>query len=229
MGSVDWPTVDILSRWGVSDLLNRHKRLRLMAAATDQIVVSGWLDFVASKPGSPQVEDSFELRLEVPFSFPDSLPLVYPQENRIPSDFHRLECGALCLGSPTRQRLALATAPNLASFIDRFVIPYLYAFVLHEQGFPLPFGELAHGRRGLIDDFKSMFQVTTDEAAKGLVYLTSRPKRKANRQLCPCGSRQRLSKCKGHHSTAIRLRKTLGRPWFQAQHRLIAGGTIRTF
>ena len=58
---------------------------------------------------------------------------------RIPSDFHRLDSGHLCLGSPTRLRLILAETPSLLSFVERCVIPYLYGYSIVEMAgyFPL--------------------------------------------------------------------------------------------
>lgn len=227
MGELSFAPHEFVESSGLHDLLAAYPRLRIQTAKDGYLLVAGKLDFSAEKPGRVQITDSFELLIKIPFGFPSSPPLVFEQGGRIPHNFHRLEGGALCLASPTRQRLALARNPNVSSFFRDFVIPYLYSFVLHEQHAALPFGELAHGRRGLIDDFKSLFIVTSDDAAIRLVYLTSRPKRKANRQLCPCGSRIRLSKCKLHHQIVLKLRKNLGRRWFRSQHEILGGGTIK--
>ncbi len=225
MGQLIFAPQDFIDEWGVPELLDTYKRLRIQSVKDNCLRLTGNLDFAAEKPGCIQVTDSFELRIEVPFDFPSCPPSVFPLGARIPMDFHRLEGGALCLGSPTRQRLALSRNPKLSNFFRGFVVPYLYTFVLHEKGITLPFGELAHGRRGLIDDFKSLYLVNSDEAAIGLVYLTSRPKRKANHQPCPCGSELRLSRCTEHHRIVLNNRKSLGRLWFKWQHELLRGGT----
>lgn len=225
MGKLNFTPQEFIESSGLPDLLATYKRLRIQTAKEGYLQVAGKLDFSAEKPGSIRITDSFELLIKIPFIFPASPPLVFELGNRIPKSFHRLEGGALCLGSPTRQRLSLARNPNVASFFREFVIPYLYSFALHEQDAALPFGELAHGRRGLIDDFKSLYFATSDEVAVRLVHLTSRPKRKANRQLCPCGSTLRLSQCKLHHRVVLELRKRLGRVWFRSQHEILGGGT----
>lgn len=231
MGQVSAPPREFMNDWGITDLLERHSRLRVKVnshgSTIDGIEITGSIDFFAQKPGYPEVTDSFGVRIQVPNSYPIDLPLVYPIDNRIPSKFHRLACGAFCLGSPTRQKLALSKSANLVHFIDLFVIPYLYSFAIVEKGLEFPFGELAHGRRGLIDDFKSLFSTDSDKVAKEFVYLTSRPKRKANCRPCPCDSGLRLGKCKIHHSLVTSYRKSLGRLWFQDQYQLITGGTTK--
>ncbi len=223
MGELSQPPSGFIDAWGVTELLEVYPRLRFISAGDGVLHLSGSLDFCAQKPGCIQVTDTFLVRIEIPFDFPFVPPSVFPIEERIPKKFHRLDNGALCLGSPTRQLMMLARRPKLIHFFQEFVIPYLYTFVLFEKGIALPFGELAHGRRGLLDDFKNLYSVNSDEAAIGLVFLTSRPKGKANRQNCPCGSRVRLSRCKLHHRTVQNLRNCLGRMWFKGQYELIHG------
>lgn len=228
MGTVVHLPVNFMDLWGISDLLARHERLRIKVLPDGEgFHVSGRIELVAQSPGYPEVKDSFAVQIRVPSTCPTELPLVYPADDRIPSTFHRLDCGAFCLGSPTRQRLALAKSKSLANFVDSFVLPYLYSYSVVEMGLAYPFGELAHGLRGILDDFKSLFLADSDDAAKAFVYLVSRPKSKANHCQCPCGIGLRLSKCRTHHSLVTGYRKRLGRKWFQGQYELIRGGTTK--
>lgn len=212
---------------GIQETISAYPGMRLCASDANAgfLCLEGLFSFFAAKPGFPEVKDSFELRIEVPTDFPFSLPLVYAIDGRVPLDFHRLENSALCLGSPTQQCLFLSSTPNLLGFINAFVVPYLYGVALKERGHPLPYGELSHGRAGLLEDFCSLFNVEGKEIATELVRLTSRPKRKANRSRCPCNYRRRLSQCKLHHSRVNFLRKQLGRHWFRDQYELLRGGT----
>lgn len=220
------PPNNFIDAWGINKVKFSYPRLRIcQAEVRGYVCLQGIFEFTASKPGFPNISDSFEIRIEVPYEFPFSAPLVFPLGARLPKDFHRLENGALCLGSPTRQLLFLRKRPCVREFVNAFLVPYLYGYVVYERNKSLPFGELAHGRRGLIEDFKDLYGVAGDEAAKKLVQLTSRPKRKANQSKCPCGSNKRLSSCKLHHQKVLILRKALGRIWFRDQYKLIAGGT----
>ncbi len=211
-----------IEQWDIPGALSTFPGLSILPTNSNILTLSGWLDFNAMKPDHDAVTDSFELKIEFLIDHPHTIPLVTPLGNRIPKDFHRLQCGALCLGSPTRQKLIVHQDPKLRSFIEKCVIPYLYAFVLHEQAKPLPFGELEHGRRGIIDDFMDIYGVGSQEVAKELLRLTGRPRRKANHQNCPCGSRKRLGRC--HNRIVNKLRSTLGRLWFRDQYKTISSG-----
>ncbi len=225
MGSLVCLPNNFIADWGIAELLLNQQRLRLKPIVDKGITIEGNLEFNVQKPGRKEVTDSFAVRIEVPRAYPSELPLVYPLDLRIPQSFHRLDCGAFCLGSPTRQRLSLARSRSLLRFANQFVIPYLYSYALVEQGEDFPYGELPHGRSGLIEDFKNLFKVNSKEAAKELVYLTSRPKRKANRSTCPCGSDLRLSRCQPHHRLVLEYRKAIGRHWFRWQLESLEGGT----
>jgi hypothetical protein len=220
--SMNVDVTDHLTSLDVPGTLSAFPGMSIEPTNTDCLTLTGWLDFHAQKPGRDVVSDSFELKIEVPLELSCQIPLVTPLGSRIPSTFHRLEGGALCLGSPTRQLLILKEDPRLHSFIQRCVIPYLYAFVLHERNEPLPFGELAHGRRGILEDFVAIYGVKTEEVAKDLVRLTGRPRRKANHHKCPCGSGKRLGKC--HNQIVNKLRTSLGRLWFRDQYISISSG-----
>lgn len=209
---------NFLELWGIKEVFDRFPRLRLKPFADDYLCIAGTLDFFAVKPGLPEIPDSFEISIELPFNFPKSLPLVFPTDDRIPQHFHRLTNGELCLGSPFRQLLFLSDSPNLLTFIDAFVVPYLYGFALFEKGMDLPFGELSHGTTGLLEDFCQLFQVTSRSVAKEMVHLTSRPKRKANKLICPCGRSLPLRRCAIHHRIVGEYRKKIGRLWFKRQY-----------
>lgn len=57
------------------------------------------------------------------------------------------------------------------------------------------FGELDHGPIGLAQDYKPLFGVHTDEAARECVQLLGLRKRVANKRRCPCSCGRRLGKC----------------------------------
>ncbi|TWU64534.1 hypothetical protein V7x_00780 [Crateriforma conspicua] len=228
MGTVIIPPRDHVESWGISSTLAEYPDLRITPVpGVDAVCIQGELPVAAQKPGHPLVVDKFRIRIEVPFDFPRSPPLVFEVGGRVPKEFHQLENGALCLASPTRQLLHLHNRHTLLSFIHSFVVPYFYGVVLMERGMSLPFGELAHGRSGLLADFQQLFRTDNSEAAIAFVGLTARPKRKANHCMCPCGSGVRLSRCQVHHAHVIGLRKTLGRRWFKYQHEALTRGTAK--
>ena len=141
-----------LAKWGITALLDKYPDLRLRPSKDRNTTIAGSLEFSAHTRGQAQVTDRYEICISIPPDYPRSVPLVRETGGRIPRDFHKLVTGHLCLGSPTRLRLIVAETPMLVSFVERCIVPYLYGYSVVENGGTLPFGELAHGLRGIRDD-----------------------------------------------------------------------------
>ena len=213
--------LSLLARWKVDELLREQPGLRLAPSRNGAVRLSGTLSFTAEKPGLERISDSFEVEIAIPEGFPRELPIITEVGGRIPAKFHTNDDGGLCLGSPTRQLIAARAAPTLPDYVRTCVIPYFYGFAYYTRHGEMAFGELAHGRQGLRDDFRALFAVDTDSTATEMVRLAGMKKRAANKLACPCGSGLRLGKC--HNRRVNRLRKLLGRTWFRAQYRLLTG------
>ena len=204
----------VLLNWGVNELLRKYPELRLQPTKRDETIIAGSLEFSAQTRGQKLISDRYEISISVPSDYPRAIPAARETAMRIPRDFHKLDSGHLCLGSPTRLRLILAETPSLLSFVERCVIPYLYGYSIVESGGVLPFGELSHGTRGLRDDLAAMLGVDDDLVLLGFVRLLAKKKREANKLPCPCGSGMRLGRC--HNRKLNTLREKLGRGWFSS-------------
>jgi hypothetical protein len=101
-----------------------------------------------------------------------------------------------------------AESTTLLAFLERCIVPYLYGFSYFERHGVMPFGELEHGRAGLLQDFAALFGVEED-AAEMCVRLAAMPQRKANRHRCPCGSGLRVGEC--HNIRLNEIRNGVGR------------------
>jgi hypothetical protein len=201
-------------KWGVEELLRKYPELRLQPVASGDPIIGGIFEFSAQTRGQKLVSDRYEISISVPPDFPRTTPLVRETARRIPPNFHKLDTGHLCLGSPTRLRLILAESPSLLSFVERCVVPYLYGYSIVETGGALPFGELSHGPPGLRDDLVSMIGIDDDLVLLGFVRLLAMKKRKANKLPCPCDTGMRLGRC--HNRKLNTLRDKLGRRWFSS-------------
>jgi hypothetical protein len=203
-------------RIGLGALLAAHPGLRAQPLVNGELRLCGEVEFDAEAPGHHRIADSFEIELLVPEEFPNELPSVRELTGRVPKSFHQHpNDGTLCLGSPTRQRLALVGNPTLLTFMTKCVIPYLYGFTHKQKHGTLPFGELGHGNAGLLADFAALFGVMPASAHE-MVRLASLKRRIANKCPCPCGSGKRLGRC--HNRRVNRLRDKLGRHWFRAEY-----------
>jgi len=204
------------ARWRLQELLVKHPTLRLVTAPSGSVRLAGALPFVATAPEREQIADEYQIEIDVPDSFPEQLPSVRETQGRIPADFHRLEGGALCLGSPTRLLLIARESVTLPRFVDRCVVPYLYGHSYFEKYRTMPFGELEHGAAGIRDDFAGLFGVADLRSVPEFIRLTSMRRRQANKERCPCGSLRRLGRC--HNRRVNGLRTRLGRRWFRMWH-----------
>jgi hypothetical protein len=210
------PARERFVRWHLEELLVKQPGLRLVSGPSGWVRLAGVLAFAADAPAREQIADEYHIEIDVPDSFPEQLPTVKETQGRIAADFHKLEDGSLCLGSPTRLLLIARESVTLPRFVDRCVVPYLYGHSYYEKYRTMPFGELEHGATGIRSDFASLFGVGDPGAVAEFVRLTSMRRRQANKQRCPCGSRRRLGRC--HNRRVNDLRKRLGRRWFRMWH-----------
>lgn len=167
--------------------------------------------------GPKEITDNYRLRINVPELFPADLPTVTELEFKIPrhGSYHVNPDASLCLGSPIRILQKLSSRPSLVGFAESCLVPYLFA-ISHKLRFggDLHFGELAHGKHGMLDDYIEMFGLKTRSEAEAAVRLLAMKRRLANKQECPCGCRRRVGKC--HFNwTLRRFRRLASQSWFR--------------
>lgn len=204
----------------VAELLARYPGLRLVPSGSMTLVVEGTLTFSANGKKTEVIEDSYNIRIEAPEKFPDWMALAWETAGRIPSDYHKLTNGALCLGSRVGLRLQMGGSPSLLRFVERCVIPYLYGYSYSVKHGAPPFGELAHGELGSLQDLAGLLGVENLALAARYCMLATTKRRRANKQLCPCGSGRRLGRC--HNRKVNALRKRVDRAVLAAEMRTIA-------
>jgi len=170
-----------LREWGVDDLLTAYGDLRIVPVPDGPTKITGILSFEASAQDRGTIRDAYGLEIAVPDNFPRSLPAVTETAGRIPKSFHMNPDGTLCLGSPTRLRLALSGRPSLERFVTKCVVPYLYGHAYFEKHGLMPFSELRHGESGILQDLASIYGAPSDASVVGFVRLTALSKRVANK------------------------------------------------
>lgn len=206
----------------IAELLARYPGLRLVPSGSMTLRVEGTLRFCANGTKTEVIEDGYEVRIEAPKTFPERMALAWETGGRIPSDYHKLTNGALCLGSRVRLRLQMGGSPSLLRFVERCVIPYLYGYSYSVKYGAPPFGELAHGEFGSLQDLAGLLGVEDLDVAFRYCTLAATKRRRANKQPCPCGSRRRLGRC--HSRRVNALRKRLGRVVLASEIRTIVLG-----
>jgi hypothetical protein len=189
-----------MEKWrdlGLEDFLASNPTMRLKQYGKDGIIIEGEYRFAASLPDHPTIQEVLFIKAEFPGSYPRDIPKVYETRQVITrdSDFHTYEDGSFCLGSELRIKAQIADHPRIPDFWERIVDHFLYG-IRHKQLYgSVPFGELAHGEDGLIDDYQSFFQIEGKKAVLGVLNALGKRKRVANKQPCPCNCGRRLGKC----------------------------------
>lgn len=201
-----------------------HPGLSVQPCGLGELEIAGQFDFTAEFNGQ-EIRDAYELRIAISRDFPLFVPKVWETADRISETFHKLNDCSLCLGSRLRLQLMITSDPTISSFARKTIIPYLFSYSYLQLHGELPFGDLAHGVGGLIDDYKRIFLVSSSAAAQRMVYLAASERRKANKHVCPCGSGVRVGKC--HNTILNRLRGQLGRRWFRDEYDRLVGERTR--
>lgn len=200
----------------VIELLEIYPGLNLLPVVNELLRFEGTLMFSAECKNFGVIHDCYEIRLIVPIGYPKEIPLAFVTDGRVPDEFHTNEDGSLCLGSPIRIMLKHSDNSTLLDFTNNILIPYLYNYSYKEKYGVLPFGELAHGSKGLLNDYADLFCLVKINAVEEMIRLTSIKKRIANKFICPCGSGRLLGKC--HNRIVNQYRDKLGRTWFRHQY-----------
>jgi len=204
----------------VAALLRNHSGLRIVPSRNGTVVFKGVLRFNFASPSDENISDEYHVEMRVPAGFPDAEPMVRETGRRIPSSYHKLKHGYLCLGTPTQIRMTLRRSPTLPTFVDLFVIPYLFGHSFYERHGKVPYGELAHGAPGIRQHLCDLFNVTSSKQPEKFLRVAGLKMRVANKHPCPCGSGRRLGQC--HNRRVNQLRRTIGRTWFCAEyHRVV--------
>lgn len=131
-------------------------------------------------------------------------------------DFHVNPDDTLCLGSPLRLLKIIYNYPSLNGFTNKCLIPYLSAVSYKlKNGGEFLFGELAHGKPGILDDYSILFELSQPSQVEQVIQLLGVKKRIANKKPCPCGCGKRLGVCSFRHKLE-EFRKMAPAAWFQA-------------
>ena len=201
---------------GLRRFLDSYPGMRVRPYTSDILRLEGDFSFRADYEDGAIIEDAYRLQVDVSRQFPIDIPRVMELDERIPrrAEYHVSNEGTLCLGSSLRLHLIAITALDLTEFIQCSVVPYLYANSYREQEGVYPFGELAHGAVGLLDDYAQILGLNRPEQAAEGIALIAMKRRLANKRRCPCGCGLRLGACR-FNETVHRLRAQLGRPLFK--------------
>lgn len=165
--------------------------LALLYEAGNGFVVRGdlLLDMVVDLRA---IEGKYTVELAIPDRFPEEPPACWEVSGRIDRTFHKYKDGRLCLGTPSDIRARWYSEPTICGFLHSLVVPFLAGHAYFLSYGTMPFGEQAHGARGLLADYR--FKLAANDDLTALRLLLSVLVDKHPRQ-CPCGSGKTFENC----------------------------------
>ncbi|HBI74028.1 MAG TPA: hypothetical protein DDY59_12695 [Lachnospiraceae bacterium] len=178
------------------ELQSRYRRLSLEdLGEPNGMHIQGILDF-SGRGKNELIEDSFEILILVPESFPSLPPSTKEVGGRIPTTFHQFKDGLLCLGAPLYIRMTFFQNPSLLGYIEDLVIPYLFSFCYYRKFGKMPFGELSHGVKGIMEYYRDLFASGDDMVVLDFLKIQAEDSYKGHHN-CPCGSGKIIRRCHG--------------------------------
>ncbi len=206
------------TKFNISKLLDDQPGLTLAPYYKSGLRLHGYFNFKASITGEEAIEDAYNLEIIVPEQYPFALPTVRELDNKIPKDpdYHVYsDDKSLCLGSPIRLLELINKSPDLNKYINKCLIPYLYAVSYKlKNGGTFIFGDLEHGDMGLLRDYSEIFSIKEPYNIKQCIKLLGIKKRIANKHKCPCGCGNRVGNCSFHNKLNF-YRKIASRSWYR--------------
>lgn len=164
-------------------------------------MIAGTLSFIAMHPKHGDMGLSYDLLFKFSRKNSPAYPIVYETRGVIPrkSENHIGPDGRICLGSPLQLQDFVKEKPSLCCFVERIVIPYLYAIthkLLHYNGSEMIFGELSHGAVGLYEDLKQIFSTDSSEELLKILNVLNSKEKLFEESLCPLCKTRIIRKCK---------------------------------
>lgn len=204
---------------GIDEFLRSYPSMGLRPSADIRLRFKGRFAFTAEHDTLGEVKNAFQLEIDVPDNFPKELPVVREVGGRIPQveAYHVNPDKSLCLGSPLSLLWRVHQSPTLSGFAEDCIVPYLFAVSRKlETGEKLVFGELDHGDKGRLADYRLIFGLKSNHAVVESLRLLGMKKRLANKYPCPCGCGKRLGVCRFNRRLA-EFRRIAGRSWFRRE------------
>ena len=205
---------------GLEDFLAAHPRIRISEINDERLLLAGEYHLRAQLPGSQLVDRTYRLKLMCPRDYPEKLPTVIDEEKYFPrnQEYHTYDDGSFCLGSELKIKSLLRDDHSLSAFFEEIVDGFLYTVTHRIEYGNFPYGELAHGEQGLVDDYGEMFGVSGKLAVMRALQALGKRKREANKLPCPCGCGcgLRLGRC-DYRFVLNGFRSIERRRWFR-QH-----------
>ena len=180
----------------VNSLLQIYDKLHIEKESNEEIILSGEIQ-VNRTSLSYHVYNAYEIEIHIPLES-DELPYIFDVGNAIdPNYSHRYLDRKLCLETDSAIKMRFVDGFDLVSWMQEFVELYFFSYEYYKRYGCFPFGERAHGNKGILQSFENVFK--EDNLAKVediLRFINSGHYR--GHLPCPCGSGKKMRVCHGN-------------------------------
>lgn len=138
----------------------------------------------------------FQIRIDLLHGYPEELPVVWETGGRIPrTEKHHVNGdGTCCVFMPDSRWEAFPVDSRFRVFLGGPMRDYFVGQSLVLRGEEWPFGEWAHGSKGVWEYYEELLSTESRPAIRRHLLTLAYPNRRGRTE-CPCGSRRRLHKC----------------------------------
>ncbi len=169
-----------------------------------------------------RVIDRYQIEVEFPLDFPDSLPIVRELGGRIPRNADRhifKQDDALCLFVADEASWVCPDRSDFLGFLDGPVRNFLISQTVFDLTGKWPFGQRSHGAKGLFEFYAEKLAASDVQVVLKLMDLMRKKEIKGHWP-CPCGSGKRLRDC--HYRIVREFRQKTQPIHIDRSYRMIA-------
>lgn len=175
-----------------------YPSLKLLELETG-FIVSGTIDINRCHTDGRIISDEYSIKINISDQYPHVLPIA-SEDEKISKDYHRLQGGGLCLGTPFEQWLVFSKNNSLNGFIEFMLIPYLFRYSYFMEYGVYPYGDRAHGSQGILNAYNERYGIASKKELISLLeYWVAVGSSLQKRRTCPCGSKKRIFRCLRHY------------------------------
>lgn len=181
----------------INEVSEQYKGLQPFYGDNDKLcMLSGLFEFNANFKDE-NIQDTYLIEISIPKDYPSQMPIVNEIGGRISDSFHKYSNSSLCLGIPLEIQLKFSEHKTLLCFIEKILIPYLYAFSYYEKRGTMPYGTANHDEDAEYLFYKKHFANLPDHAILDFLGILASKKLFKGHLECPCGSSKIFRKCHG--------------------------------
>lgn len=166
----------------------------------------------------------YKVQVEIPKNYPIQLPVVFETGEKQIKNFPHINPdskGTFCLGTELDLRRKMKPDYSLSKYIS-LIADFLGTYEYYNKYKVFPYGDREHGNLGILETYKEIFNVTTNQQVANLMQI-EKLKNKFRNKTCPCESGLKFKNCHWNVLASI-LSNPLEHAQMKKDYILLKGG-----